>query len=377
MASLRKRGDIYYIVFAKRENGRLEQKAYSLGTRRKRKAEALKVEFGEQYRLGEIDPFGDWTPKKAAERKRAGRTGGTVTEMIERFVKARSHVKKATRDEYEARLKGFAREVGRTMPVRLLEPRDIRNFCFKSSHSRATQRTYLRYCRMFFRWLDENDHLKEDISKEVKYPKKKQKVAQKAISEKELLEIFKSFRSEQRKRVRKDKKRGLHIWFRPMAALGFYAGLRRSEMVRLTWDKVDLEEEYLYVTDTKNGKERVVPMRKKLVPYLRAWHRLCGYPRSGLVLFKSDKPGRHTGRKFPLTGDNLTKVFKEYAEAAEMPDSVCLHGLRHSCATELLRLGMGIHEVADILGHSSIEVTRIYEHLNEKDLKRKMEQLGI
>jgi hypothetical protein len=53
-------------------------------------------------------------------------------------------------------------------------------------------------------------------------------------------------------------------------------------------------------------------------------------------------------------------------------NDVNFHGLRHSCGTELLRMGYDINEVAKILGHSSLEVTRVYEHLTSKDLTDKM-----
>jgi site-specific recombinase XerD len=38
---------------------------------------------------------------------------------------------------------------------------------------------------------------------------------------------------------------------------------------------------------------------------------------------------------------------------------------------------MGINEVAKILGHSSLDVTKIYEHLDPTDLQRRMRELGL
>lgn len=380
MASLRKRGKYWYIVFSQRdENSKLRQKVYSLRTTSKRKAEKMKVEYGEQFRLGEIDPWGDWTPKKAAEQKRkeGKKTRGTLAGVLEEFLQSRSHVKDATLDEYRARLGDFVQEVGQSMPPRLVTAQDIRHYALKSDHSRATQRTYLRYCKMFFGWLEDAGYVEEDVSVEVQYPRKKNKVAEKAISEPQFWRLIDTFKNIQRHKIREGTRRGLHPWFKPLACVGFFAGPRRSEIRRLTWDHIDLHDGFLYVTDSKNGQERAVPLRKTLKPVLRAWHRVCGHPRRGLVFFKTDAPSQHTGRKFPLTPDNITKVFKDYARAANLPEAVSFHSLRHSCVTELLRLGMGIHEVADIVGHSSVEVTQIYEHLNRRDLKNKMDQLGI
>ena len=377
MASLRERNGIYYIVFARRVDGKLKQKVYSLGTRNEKKAEALKTEYGERYRLGEIDPFGSWTPKNEAEKKRKEKRSRTLTKAIERFLEERSHVRPVTRKGYRNVLEYFSEHVGRSMPVRLITTDDIRDFCFKDRYSAATQATYLRNCKIFFRWLEEIGYVEKDVTKNIRYPNQHRSVSDRSISEEQFLKILRVFKSAQRDKIKAGQKRGLHIWFKPAMALGFYAGLRRKEIAQLRWDKVDLKRRFLHITETKSGEDRVVPIQKKLLPYLQAWHRLCGYPQEGLVFFKSNKPGQHAGRKILLRLDHLTKTFKRYAKAAKMPDSVCLHGLRHSFATNMMREGMDVNEVASMTGHADLSSMRPYDHLNERDLKRKMERLGI
>ncbi len=71
----------------------------------------------------------------------------------------------------------------------------------------------------------------------------------------------------------------------------------------------------------------------------------------------------------------LSKSFKKFVREAKLPDTITLHGLRHSCATDLLRKGMPINQVAKFLGHSTVQVTQIYEHLDETDLKRTIDNL--
>lgn len=374
MASLRKRNGTYYIVFARRLDGKLEQKAFSLGIKRKAAADRLKVQYQEQYALGEINPFNGWSPSKEIEKLRAEQSvGTTLEEMAELFLQQRSHVRERTLKGYRWQLDKLIEEVGRTMPVHLITDEDVRAYCFKPGYSTATQTTYLRFCKMFFKWLKDAGFAKENVCERIKYPKQNQKTSGKIISEDQLHQIFAAFKAIQRRRIKADQVHGLHVWFKPMIAMFFYAGLRRREGVNLTWDKVDLAQGYIHVSGTKSGKERVVPIRKTLKPFLVAWHRYSGYPEHGLVFFKEIVGDGAVS----LTGDNVSKTFKKYARAARLPESVNLHGLRHSCATELLRLGMGINEVASILGHSSLEITRIYEHLNERDLKLKMEKLGI
>ena len=374
MASLKKRGDTYYIVFTRRVDGKLLQKAFSLSTNRKKTADQLKGRYADQYALGEIDPFGDWSPRGEREQGCPEKpVGTTLTEMSERFLGSRSHVRVVTRDEYRRHLDKLSVDIGCTMPVQLISEQDIRAYCFKPDCSKATHTTYLRFCRMFFKWLHDNHYTEENVCERIKYPKKSYNISSKIISEPQLQQIFRTFKGVQRRKILRREKRGLHVWFKPMIATFFYAGLRSKEARQLTWDNVDFEEGELTITNTKSGTERAVPIRKNLKPYLLAWYRYCGSPQDGLVFCKDARSKRAQA----LTKDNVSKVFKEYTRASGVPKQATVHGLRHSCATELLRGGLDINDVAEWLGHTSLEITRIYAHLNVSDLKRKVRQHGL
>ena len=377
MASLRERNGTYYIVFTKRVDGELNQAACSLRTEDKSDAEDLCEEYGKKYERGEIDPFGGWTYQKELRRRREKQSGRTIGAAVDQFLSSKSHVTEATRTGYRHKLSAFAESVGESMPADLVNRGDIKDFCFREDLARETQRTYLRHCKMLFRWLEREDWIDQNICEPIRYPRKQETTAGKMINKNQLDKLFRTFKRIQREKIRDGQTTGLHVWFKPVVAMGFYQGLRAGEIVRLDWLDVSLDERRLHLTRTKNGEQRVVPIRKEYLPFLQAWHRLCGRPTEGLVFFKSDAPGRHTGKKWPLSTDHVSKVYKEYVRAAGLPDSVCFHGLRHSCGTQLLRKGMDLHEVASWLGHSSLDSVRTYEHLNDQDLRSKMEELGM
>ena len=377
MASLRNRNGTYYIVFTKRVDGDLSQAACSLRTEDKREAEDLCKEYGKKYERGEIDPFGGWTYQKELRRRREEQSGRTIGAAVDQFLHSKSHVTESTRAGYRHKLTGFAESVGESMPVDLINKSDIQSFCFREDLARETQRTYLRHCKMLFRWLEREGWIDQNVCEPIRYPRKQETTAGKMINENELDKLFRTFKRVQREKIRSGQKTGLHVWFKPVVAMSFYQGLRVGEIVRLDWLNVSLDDKRLHLTRTKNGEQRVVPIRSAYLPYLKAWHQLCGRPEEGLVFFKSDAPGRHTGKKCPLGEDHVSKVYKEYVREAGLPDSVCLHGLRHSCGTQLLRRGMDLHEVASWLGHSSLDSVRTYEHLNDQDLRSKMEELGM
>ena len=374
MAHLRKRGSTWQVVFQRRSGDKREQAVCSLGTGDRREAMRIKYDLEDRYEAGEIDPFGAWTylGEQKAERNRRSRSVA-LDQAAELFIQSRSHVAERTRFDYRSKLDRLEQEWGAKTPVSHISEADVRAFCYNADYSRATQTTYLRFCRMFFAWLAKAGHVQRDVACEIRYPRKKEKISDKTISEAQLHEIFRAFKRMQRKKRSLGHKAGFHSWFKPLIALLFYAGLRRGEALRLTWDKIHLDRGFIELTDTKPGRERVVPIQKKLKPYLKAWHRLQRRPESGPVFFRRTSDGR-TVR---LSLDNVTKTFKKYVRQAGLSENVNLHGLRHSCATELLRSGMDIHQVARILGHSSLEVTQIYEHLDASDLKRRMRELGL
>lgn len=374
MASLKKRGSTYAITFTQRVDGQLVQKTFGLSVTRKDRAEVLKARYEDQYRLGEIDPFdGVWSPRAERVPKPPPSSGMTLHEAGNRFLASRAHVRGRTRADYEAQLGRLLLLIGASMPVRLVTADDVRSYAFQPHLSTASQTTYLRFCRMLFKWLAAEGLVRTDVAAGVRYPKRSDKVSQKTIGEAQLQAVLRAYADDKRHKILADQKRGRNVWFRPMAATFFYAGLRAREAVELQWQNVDTGRGFLVVSRSKSGRERAIPIRSALRPYLLAWYRYCGRPTHGLVFPKARRPDGD----LPLDPAHVSKTFKTYARAAGLPESVNLHGLRHSCATDLLRRGMGINDVATILGHSSIEVTRIYEHLDRSDIQSKMQRLGL
>ena len=261
MASLRNRNGTYYIVFTKRVDGDLSQAACSLRTEDKREAEDLCKEYGKKYERGEIDPFGGWTYQKELRRRREEQSGRTIGAAVDKFLRSKSHVTESTRAGYRHKLTGFAESVGESMPVDLINKGDIQSFCFREDLARATQRTYLPHCKMLFRWLEREEWIDQNVCEPIRYPRKQETTAGKMINENELDKLFRTFKRLQREKITSGQTTGLHVWFKPVVAMSFYQGLRVGEIVRLDWLNVSLDDKRLHLTRTKNGEQRVVPIR--------------------------------------------------------------------------------------------------------------------
>ena len=66
----------------------------------------------------------------------------------------------------------------------------------------------------------------------------------------------------------------------------------------------------------------------------------------------------------PLSARNLQRHFKSVLELAGLPKSFRFHDLRHTCATLLLRQGVNLKFVQELLGHADISLTlNIYSHV--------------
>lgn len=71
----------------------------------------------------------------------------------------------------------------------------------------------------------------------------------------------------------------------------------------------------------------------------------------------------------PLSRNSIESLVRKYAKSVWIKEKVTPHTLRHSFATSLLRRGADIRSVQALLGHSSIQTTQIYTHVDDKYLQ--------
>jgi integrase/recombinase XerD len=144
----------------------------------------------------------------------------------------------------------------------------------------------------------------------------------------------------------------------------YSCGLRVTEAVRMTVDRVSLREGAVRVLG-KGGRERMVPLgnraRKEIEHYLADARPTLAGRRPVNELFLG-RGGRMLSRK------TVWKIFKRLAERSGVEGKV--HTLRHSFATHLLEGGADLRSVQELLGHADIGTTQIYTHVSQEVLKR-------
>ena len=132
-------------------------------------------------------------------------------------------------------------------------------------------------------------------------------------------------------------------------------GCRKSEILSLQWQDVDLEAGDLRLRDSKTGP-RAVPLSP---PAVRVLAGLPSLPDSSWVI-PGRKPGTHM--------TNLDGPWRIVRKRAGL-DDVRIHDCRHSFASRALALGESLPVIAKLLGHSQIRTTARYAHLERDSVK--------
>ncbi|MBT4181424.1 MAG: site-specific integrase [Candidatus Thioglobus sp.] len=131
--------------------------------------------------------------------------------------------------------------------------------------------------------------------------------------------------------------------------LAITTGARKGELTSLRWSDVDFDTQTAYVSTTKNGEPKVLPLTEPTIAELQRFNKQDG----SLIFDSAVKPGR---------AYCFTKPWKRALKEAEITDFT-FHSLRHTCASYLAQSGASLLEIADVLGHRQIQMTRRYSHL--------------
>jgi len=131
--------------------------------------------------------------------------------------------------------------------------------------------------------------------------------------------------------------------------LAITTGARKGELTSLKWSDIDFDRQMAYISTTKNGEPKVLPLTESAIAELQRFNKQD----DSLVFDSEVKPGR---------AYCFTKPWKKALKEAEIADFT-FHSLRHTCASYLAMNGASLLEIADVLGHKQIQMTKRYSHL--------------
>jgi integrase len=139
-----------------------------------------------------------------------------------------------------------------------------------------------------------------------------------------------------------------------IVVLALSTGARRGEIMNLKWQDVDFERRVITLHITKNGDRRILPLAGKALEEITALHQKRDTVSD--YIFPSPYNPR---RPWNIQGAWNTAVTK-----AKLQD-FRFHDLRHSAASYLAMNGASLAEIAEVLGHKTLQMVKRYAHLSE------------
>lgn len=150
-------------------------------------------------------------------------------------------------------------------------------------------------------------------------------------------------------------------YIRPIVMLAIETGLRRREVLELTWGNVDLERRIAYIPTTKTGVPRTIPLTDAALAVIE-----------GLKKPRQDEGGEPVeSRLFPITVDAFRQAWERVQKRSGLKD-LRFHDLRHEALSRFCELGLTVPELSVISGHKDPRMLFRYTHLRADDLARKL-----
>ncbi|MBA5791735.1 tyrosine-type recombinase/integrase [Flavobacterium sp. xlx-214] len=139
----------------------------------------------------------------------------------------------------------------------------------------------------------------------------------------------------------------------------YSCGLRLNELLNLQITDIKSDSEVLFIRQGKGNKDRMIALPDKLLLLLREYYVVY---KPTLFLFEGAKGAKYSERSVQL-------ILKKNMKKAGIISKGSVHTLRHSYATHLIKSGIDIRVVQELLGHNDIRTTMIYTHITDVDKK--------
>lgn len=161
-------------------------------------------------------------------------------------------------------------------------------------------------------------------------------------------------------------------------------GLRNSEARTLRRKHVDIENNQIYIVDSKNGEDRNIPIHPQIKIELQAYIQPFSredylFPSRVSSSCLSERGFQYLVTKYAFQS-GLYPENIEKGELDEIPyrERVMPHTLRHTYCTRLLREGVEIEDVSKLMGHEHVSVTsKIYSHLLTSEMENQQAKFRI
>ena len=244
---------------------------------------------------------------------------------------------RTTQVSYSSIVTGFFSFINKPLAQVQIEDLQLWHRRLQLTDRPSTVANKIRAIKSLFSYGVKVGYLEINVGSYIKCPRVKEKLAERILSESDCLKLIDA--------TRNDRDRAL-------LCLMYGCGLRVSEVCALTWGDLQPSAEGGKCTVFgKGNKTRVV-----LVP-VSVWQLLMSLPKIIDAVFVS-----RTGR--PLERTMVYKIVKDCAKRSGISEKASCHWLRHSHASHAIESGCNLRLLQQSLGHSKLETTERYLHIN-------------
>ncbi|MEG1295309.1 MAG: tyrosine-type recombinase/integrase [Niameybacter sp.] len=280
------------------------------------------------------------------------------------YLSAEKNVSKYTIDNYSSDFKIFTHFLLlKELPLDMsqIKTRDLRSYLIYLKNVKKYQNESIRRkvnaLRSFFAFLTDQEYINKNPAHTIHTPKREEKLPI-YMSEFELELFLKTIDATGKKNAQHDL-----CMFKTLA----YTGIRRQECINLNWNDINFGTNTITINLGKCKKSRVVPMPPSLAEIL--WEYLqTRLPLSSQAVFLSEAENR-------ISASIVETRFRKYIKKAGLTGKgFTVHKLRHTYASHLVLSGVGLLSVQQLLGHSDLNSTKVYTHINTSHLKKEIEK---
>ncbi len=263
-----------------------------------------------------------------------------------------------------SRLSGFL-ETQKISTLESITTTLLREYFYISKENRklsqSTISKIIAIIKSFFNYLEEEEIIEKNPSRKIKVPKKRNKIPA-IISKFEFDMLISSINfcaPRYRQNIIRDKL---------IISMLYYTGIRRAELLNLNWNDLNLDNSTLLVRSGKGDKDRIIPIHKNVQALIESYLNLR-LPLKNNALFI----GQY-GRK--LCKCSFTIILKMHLTASGLiKKGYSAHSFRHSFATHLIESGADLFKVQRLLGHQSLDTTKVYINFNYSQMAKAIDKL--
>jgi len=241
----------------------------------------------------------------------------------------------------------------------------IREYIYKIKEERNLSNVSLyskiAILKSFFNFLQSDGIISSNPATIIKLPRKEKSIP-KAVSEDDFKRLISCIKFSPN-RCRKHYIRDMLIFH-----ILYYCGLRKGELLSLDWDDIDLGKDFLTVRSSKNKTGRILPIHPKVKELLDAYlsQRL---PLEDRALIVGER-----GRRMCMSA--FTYMMNTYLKISGLKKKgYTTHSLRHSFATRLIEKNVNLFLVQRLLGHKSLDATKVYVHFDRENIREAVNNL--